>query len=223
MNESRYSTITLLSGRRPSRKGRLAAITDTHTHWSHTTESTEQWGQFHLWFFKEFGWYWFGAKVSSSFRQSGAFRSSWKELRPQPETEAETLSWNTRQQFSVGANNVSKHTITITAQTKANKHTDTWKHKATHKHMHTYMPSPFRSYECAALNVELVKGQKSVRKKQRVFFVCVYVCVFVCWLQGHRGLVVFLRNWSRLVNSTLIPSQRTSGVTVLCNICLCSL
>lgn len=176
MNESRYSTITLLSGRRPSRKGRLAAITDTHTHWSHTTESTEQWGQFHLWFFKEFGWYWFGAKVSSSFRQSGAFRSSWKELRPQPETEAETLSWNTRQQFSVGANNVSKHTITITAQTKANKHTDTWKHKATHKHMHTYMPSPFCSYECAALNVELVKGQKSVRKKQR-FFLCVCMCV----------------------------------------------
>lgn len=71
--------------------------THTHTHWSQNTESIEQWGQFHLWFFKEFGWYWFGAKVSSSFRQSGAFRSSWKELRPQPETEAETLSSNTLQ------------------------------------------------------------------------------------------------------------------------------
>lgn len=147
MNERRYSTITLLSGRRPSRKGRLAAITDTHTHthWSHTTESTEQWGQFHLWFFKEFGWYWFGAKVSSSFRQSGAFRSSWKELRPQPETEAETLSWNTRQQFSVGANNVSKHTITITAQHRQ-RQINTLTHENTKPHINTCIhtcPLPF--------------------------------------------------------------------------------
>lgn len=79
----------------------LHAHTHTHrhthkpTHLSPSTESTVQWGQFHLWFFKEFGWYWFGAKVSSSFRQSGAFRSSWKELRPQPKTEGETLSSNT--------------------------------------------------------------------------------------------------------------------------------
>lgn len=149
----RYFTITLFTPHTPSKcrtsrkKKRLAAITHTHRHtntptyththphWLHSTENTEQWGQFHLWFFKEFGWYWFGAKVSSSFRQSGAFRSSRKELRPQPETEAETLSWNTRQQSSVGANNVSKHTIPITAQTKTNKHTNT--------HMHTYMhPRP---------------------------------------------------------------------------------
>lgn len=157
-----------LSGPGPSRKERLAAITDAHTYCTHTHKHTDH----------------RTPKTPSSeassicdssksladidlvprlaahsgrVELSGAAGRSWDHSRRQRQRPWAQTHGSVS---SVGANNVSKHTIAIAMQTKTNKHT----------HTHTCirslraLPLPQR----ATLNVEWEGGQKSVRERKAV-------------------------------------------------------